>query len=104
MLEWIHHSMPTWYVVSVDVNPLHLELKQCCWTYTATEAVTLRETGRVLECCGAPFGSVYLPAERPLGACSLWRTFGVQADPPNWALASLQKTLMCGKGECSFAV
>ena len=40
MLEWIHHSMLTWYVVSVDVNPLRLELNQCSWTYTATEAVT----------------------------------------------------------------
>ena len=23
---------------------------------------------------GAPYGSAHLPAERPIGACSLWRT------------------------------
>ena len=30
---------------------------------------------------GAPYGSAHLPAERPIGACSLWRTFRVQVGP-----------------------
>ena len=56
------------------------------------------ELCQVWDVAGAPFGSVYLPAERPSGACSLWRTFGVQADLPSWAPVSLQ-TLMCSKGD-----
>ena len=43
-----------------------------------------------LDVAGAPYGSAYLPAERPSGACSLWRTFRVQADLPIRASASLQ--------------
>ena len=37
---------------------------------------------------GAPYGSAHLPAERPIEACSLWRTFRVQVGPSIWAPAS----------------
>ena len=32
------------------------------------------QLGSVPNDAGAPYGSAHLPAERPIGACSLWRT------------------------------
>ena len=48
---------------------------------------------------GAPYGSAHLPAERPIGACSLWRTFWVQAGPPICAAVSAQVP-GGNKGDC----
>ena len=58
--------------------------------YTKQNTTESQQLCEVRDDAGAPYGSAYLPAERPVEACSLWRTFRVQVDPPIRASASVQ--------------